>query len=84
MVVPYIQGLGEKFKRACNRKSIQVHFKVSNTIKTLPMAPKDKDTKLQKSRVIYKYKCLQINCPEEYISGTGRAFGYRLKEHLRA
>ena len=47
------------------------------------MAPKDKDSKLQKSGVIYKYKCPQINCPEEYIGETGRAFGNRLKEHLR-
>ena len=48
------------------------------------MAPKDKDTKLQRSGVIYKYKCSQINCPEEYIGETGRAFGDRPKEHLRA
>ena len=79
MVVLYIQGLGEKFKRTCNRKGIQVHFRGSNTIKTLLMASKDKDTKPQKSGVIYKYKCPTINCPEEYIGKTGRAFGDRLK-----
>ena len=84
IVVPYIQRLGEKFKRTCNKKGIQVHFNGSNTIKTLLMAPKDKDTKLQKSGVIYKYKCPQMNCPEEYIGDTGRAFGDRLKEHFRA
>ena len=84
MVVPYIQGLGEKLKRTCNKKGIQVHFKGSNTIKTLLMAPKDKDTKLQKSVVINRYKCSQINYPEEYIDETGRTFGDRLKEHLRA
>ena len=84
MVVPYIQGLGDNFKRTCNKKGIQVHFKQSNTIKTLLMAPKDKDTKLQKSGVIYQYKCLTINCPEEYIGEAGRVFGDRLKEHLRA
>ena len=83
IVVLYIQGLGEKFKRTCNKKDIQVHLKGSNTIKTLCMAPKDKDTKLQKNGVIYKYKCPYIKCPEEYIGETGRAFGDRLKEHLR-
>ena len=71
-VVPYIQGLGEQFKRTCNKKGIKVHFKGSNTIKTLLMASKDKETKLQKSGVIYKYKCPHINCPEEYIGGTSR------------
>ena len=84
IVVPYIQGLGEKFKRTCNNKGIQVHFKGTNTIKTLLMAPKDRDNKLQKSRVIYKFKCPHINCPEEDIADSGRTFGGRLKEHLRA
>ena len=83
MVVPCIQGLGEKFKKTCNKKGIQVHFKGSNTIKDLLMAPKDKDTKLQKCGVIYQYKCPTISCPVEYIGETGRAFGDRLKEHLR-
>ena len=55
----------------------KVYFKGSNTIKTLLMAPKDKDTKPQNSEVIDK--CPQINCPEEYIGETGRAFGQGLK-----
>ena len=78
IVVKYIQELVEKFKRTCNKKGLQVHFRGSNTIKTLLLEPKDKDTKLQKSGVIYKYKCPHINCPEEYIGETGRAFGERL------
>ena len=82
-MVPYIQGLGEKFQRTYNKKGIQVHFKGSNTIETLLMAPKDKDTKLQKNGVRYKFKCPHINCPEEYIGETDRAFGDRLKEYLR-
>ena len=48
------------------------------------MAPKDKDHKLQKSGVIYKYKCPHINCQEEYIGESGRTFGDRLKKHLKA
>ena len=48
------------------------------------MAPMDKDTKLQKIWVIYQYKCPTINCPVEYIGETGRSFGERLKEHLKA
>ena len=67
IVDPYIQGLEERFKRACNNKEIHVHFKGANTIKTLLMAPTDRDNKLQKSQVIYKFKCPHINCPEEYI-----------------
>ena len=48
------------------------------------MAPNDKDSKLQKSGVIYKYKCSQINCTEEYTGESGRIFGDRYKEHLKA
>ena len=84
MVIPYIPGLGEKFKRTCNKQGFQVHFKGTNTIKQLLMAPKDKDPKLAKSGVIYKYKCPTINCTEEYIGESGRTFGDRYKEHLKA
>ena len=48
------------------------------------MAPKDRDNKLQKSEVIYKFKCPHINCPKEYIGESGRTIGDRVKEHLRA
>ena len=48
------------------------------------MAPKDKDHKCQKSGVIYQFKCQHSNCQEEYIRESGRSFGDRLKEHLRA
>ena len=37
IVLPYIQGLGEKFKKTCNKQGIQVHFKGTNTVKQLLM-----------------------------------------------
>ena len=80
ILVPCIQGIGEKFKTIFNNKGIQVHFKCTNTIKTLLMAPKDKDSKLQKSGVVYLFKCPHKNCLEEYIGESGRAFGDRSKE----
>ena len=46
--------------------------------------PKDRDNKPQKIGVIYRFKCPHINCHEEYIVESGRTFGDRLKEHLRA
>ena len=51
--------------------------------KKLLMAPKERDYKLQKSEVIYKFKFQHINCLKEYIGESGRTFGDRLKEHLR-
>ena len=84
MVLPYIQGLGEKLKRTCNKQSIQVHFKGTNTVKQLVMAHKDKDPKLAKNGIIYRYRCPHINCTEQYIGESGRTLGDRYKEHLKA
>ena len=58
MVVPYIQGLGEKFKRTCNKQGIQGSF--SRTGAHI------------------------LTVPEEYIGESGRTFGNRYKEHLKA
>ena len=83
-VVPYIQGTEERFKKACQAKEIQVHFKGTNTLKTFLVTPKDKDHKLNKSGVINHSKCPHINCPGEHIGKSGRALGERIKEHLKA
>ena len=83
-MVPQTKGLEEMFKETCNSLGIQVHFKGNNTIRTLLMAPKDKDNKCQKSGVIYQFQFPHINCPEKYIGESDRPFGDRLKEHLRA
>ena len=48
------------------------------------MAPKDKDPKLTKSGIIYRYQCPNINSTEQYIGESGRSLGDRYKEHLRA
>ena len=79
-----MQGLGEKFKKTCNKKGIQVHIKGTNTVKQLLMAPKDEDRKLAKSGIIYRYRCPHIYCTEQYIGESGRTLGDRYKEHLKA
>ena len=45
IVVPYMPGTGEKFKKLCKSKGIQVHYKGTNTLRTLLGNPKDKDPK---------------------------------------
>ena len=62
----------------------QVYFKGGHTIKSLLMNPKDKDPILKKSGVIYRYKCGRVDCDEEYIGESSRAFGERFKEHQKA
>ena len=39
---------------------------------------------MPKCGVIYWFKCPHSNCLEEYIGESGRSFGERVKEHLRA
>ena len=81
IVVPYHQGLSESIKRTCKKYGIQVHCKGGHTIKNLLMAPKDKDHILNKSGIIYRYKCHRVECDEKYIGESARTFSERFKEH---
>ena len=84
MVVPYHQGLSERIKKTYNKFGVQVHFKGGQTIKSLLMAPKDKDPITNKSGVIYRYTCSEHGCEEEYIGESTRTFVERFKEHQKA
>ena len=84
IMVPYMQGTGEKFKKLCKSKGIQVHFKGTNTLRIMLGNPKDNDPQNNQTGIIYQYKCPQINCPSAYIEESGRSLGERVKEHLKA
>ena len=77
-------GTGEKFRKLCKRKGIQVQIKGTNTLRTLLGNPKDKDPKNNQTGIIYHYQCPQINCPSTYIGESGRSLGERVKEHFKA
>ena len=79
MVVPYQQGLSERFKNTCQKYCVQVHFKGGQTIKDFPMAPKDKDPIIIKSGVIYRFTSSEDGCEKEYICESARTFAERLK-----
>ena len=53
-------------KNTCQKYGVQVHFKGGQTIKDLLMAPKDKDPITNKSGIIYRYKCSEDGCEDEY------------------
>ena len=84
MVVPYHQGLSDSIKKSCKKCGVQVYFKGGQTIKNLLMVPKDKDPITKKSGVIYRYKCDENGCDEEYIGESARTFAERFKEHQKA
>ena len=83
-MVPYSQGIGESVKNICKKHGVDVHFKGGQTLKNILVSPKDKDNITSKSSVIYSYTCGEIDCDEEYIGESGRTFGERYKEHLKA
>ena len=56
-------------------------FQGVSTIKDLLVHSKDRDTTLQRSGVIYRYKCGRVDCEEEYIGESGRTFAERLGEY---
>ena len=59
-------------------------FKGGNTIKDLLVHPKDRDTILHKSGVIYRLRCGRVDCDEEYNWESGRTFAERFREHMKA
>ena len=80
--MPYSIGLSESFRNICEKAGVQVHFKGSNPVKELLVAPKEKDI-CNKGGVIYRYRCDHQGYTMEYIGQTGRNFGDRHKENLR-
>ena len=61
-----------------------MHFKGGKTIKNLLTHPKDRDTILQKSEVIYRFRCGRVDCEEEYIGESDRTYAERFREHMKA
>ena len=84
IVVPYVQGMSESCKNICRKHGVEMYFKGGNTIKDHLVHPKNRDTILQNSRVIYGYKCGRVYCEEENIGKSGRTFAERFREHMRA
>ena len=83
IVVPYIQGMGDSCKNICRKHGVNMYFKGDNNIKDLLVHPKDRDTILQKSEVIYRFRCGRVNCEEDYIGESGRTFAERFREHMK-
>ena len=84
IVVPYIQVMDESCKNICRKHGVEMFFKGGKTIKDLLVHPKDGDTILQKSGVIYRFRCGRVDIDEEYIGESGKIFAERFREHMKA
>ena len=73
LVVPYTKGLSESFRKVCNKVDVKVYFRGNNTIHNLLVAFMNKDSMAQ-NKVIFQFKCIQVDCDEEYNVESGGTF----------
>ncbi len=83
IVIPYVKGLSEPFKRVMEKIGIQVFFKGGTTLKSMLVAPKDKDSKAKTQNIVYNIICGEESCTHQYIGETGRTLEERFKEHTK-
>ena len=81
VVIPYIKGLSEQDRHTIAKYRVRVFFKGTSTIKSLLMHPKDPIPDVQKTDIIYHWKCPANNCTAEYISETNRFLRERVSDH---
>jgi len=79
VVVPYVEGVSERFTRVLKQYNISTATKPHNTLRNLLVHPKDKREPHNSTDVIYSIPCK--NCNLSYIGETGRKFGKRVEEH---
>ncbi|XP_061603008.1 uncharacterized protein LOC133464838 [Cololabis saira] len=82
VVVPYVAGLSEKFRRVFSKHNIPVYFKPKNTLRQRLVHPKDQIPKHQKSNLVYAVKCTE-ECKELYIGETKQPLSKRMSQHRR-
>ena len=81
VLVPYIQGLSEEFRKMFKNTQVQIIFKGCNILKSLLMHPKDKMPTQLHQDVVYQWTCPTKNCSSTYIGESSRCLESRVKEH---
>ena len=81
VVIPYVEGVAEKIKRAFVKHNVATAMRPTNTLKNILVHPKDKKDITEISDAVYNIPCK--SCDKSYIGETGRLFGTRLKEHQK-
>ena len=81
VTLPYMGGITEPISRLIRKAGVAVHSKPHTTIRSILVAPKDRDDPVDKCGVVYHLTCQ--DCDAHYIGETERALKTRLKEHNR-
>ncbi|XP_050957575.1 uncharacterized protein LOC127158535, partial [Labeo rohita] len=82
VVIPYVAGLSEKFRRVFSKHNIPVYFKPKNTLRQMLVHPKDQVPKHQKCNLVYAVKCTE-ECKDLYIGETKQMLSKRMSQHRR-
>ena len=77
VTLPYIGGATEPISRLIRKTGVTSHAKPHTTIRSILVAPKDKDNPKDKCGVVYQLTC--HDCEASYIRETERALKQRLK-----
>jgi len=87
VVLPYIKGTSEAFRRIFGIYGIRVCFKPMRTLRQLLVSPKDKTEKKDTVGPVYCTPCqgktMRGQCSESYIGETERSLKTRFLEHRR-
>ena len=81
VTLPYIGGVTEPISRLIRKTGVAAYAKPHTTIRSILVAPKDKDNPQNKCGVEYQLTC--HDCEASYIGETERALKQRLKEHKK-
>jgi hypothetical protein len=78
MVIPYVKGISEKFKRIGNRYNIRTIFKTKHTLRDTLMRTRPMSDPQLTAQCIYNIPC---ECGRSCVGETGRPLSVRIREH---
>ncbi len=80
-VIPYVSGVSEWIRKACEKFNLKVVFKSGPTLRSLLTKVKDPLPKEKLAGVVYQIPC---QCGKVYVGETQRRLATRVKEHRDA
>ena len=81
VTLPYIGGVTEPISRLIRKTGVAAYAKPHTTVRSILVAPKDKDHPQDKCGVVYQLTCQ--DCEASYTGATEQSLKQRLKEHQK-
>jgi hypothetical protein len=78
VIIPYVKGISEKFKRIGNRYNIRTVFRTKHTLRSSLMKTRPERCPLKTAHCVCSIPC---ECGRSYIGETGRPSAVQIREH---